>query len=237
MQRKAADGKEAGLQAFSQRKTPLPQLSMQDIKVMMAGQGDKPQTKLLMQVPLNYDIMCAQGVRDWQSQRGVTIEQCDIMTITSDTLGIPKSRTIVQQINHFEGLDSKVREIEECVELMERDLDDLDIPQPSEPVVVEKLFSANHARKPVKLDDTEDNSALQTSFKREVLPKTTITMKASTSTDRAREKVKLAQRTIQGGFGTTVFDSKKNEKKSEVRHHPGKINWIRINELMQDEEF
>ena len=223
---------------FPQRKTPLPQLTAQELRVILSRGNEAPQTKVVFQIPLNYDIMCLQGVRDWKSQRDITIEQDDITTIKSDKLGVPSFKMVIKPVDQFEGLDSKVREIEQCAELMERDLDDLAIPHPAEPPVVEPLFTTTQTRRAVTL--AENESLEGTSYsKKDVFVRTAMHQKSTTSTDRAREKVRLAQRTMKGTFGTSASENTETRdgqtKKRE--HTSGKINWARINELMQQEEF
>ena len=223
---------------FPQRKTPLPQLTPQELKVILSRGAESPQTKVVFQIPLNYDIMCVQGIRDWKSQRDVTIEQDDITTIKSDKLGVPSFKMVIQPVDQFEGLDSKVREIEQCAEMMERDLDDLDIPHPAERPTVEPLFTTTYTRRSVTVQETENLEGTSHS-KKDVFTRTAMQQKSSTSTDRAREKVRLAQRTMKGTFGASSSESvDTREGRNKKREHTsGKINWARINELMQQEEF
>jgi hypothetical protein len=50
---------------FIQRKTPLPRLTSQDLKVALAKTPeDRTHTTVAFQIPLPYDILCAQGVRE-----------------------------------------------------------------------------------------------------------------------------------------------------------------------------
>jgi hypothetical protein len=116
--------------ALTQRTAPLPVLSNQDLKVVFAQEGQAhPQTTVEFQIPLDYDILCAQGCRDWQAQRAITIEQTDITTIKSDALADPSQlRMRAQPVDQFEGLDAKLREIEVEAEAMRKDFDLLDIP-------------------------------------------------------------------------------------------------------------
>ena len=229
-------------QTFQNRKVSLPPLSMQDMRVIFANSsGTRPATKVIMAIPYYHDIMSAQGVKEWNTIRASTIEQEDIVTIKNDTLTQPGAfQFTVQPVNHFEPIDTKVREIEKYADIMEQDLDELEIPQVTETPYVEPIFTEYPKRAPrVRFDEDfgQDSSSSKPKQFGSSKPKTN--KYAISSTERAREKVKIAERTLRHGFG----DSKKRKKvKSSVKKNVsnderGKLNWARINELMQDDKF
>ncbi|OHS93941.1 hypothetical protein TRFO_39872 [Tritrichomonas foetus] len=227
---------------FINRKTQLPALSAQDMKIVFAhSETDKPVTKVVMSIPYYYDLLSAQGVREWNASRAATIEQEDVTTIKNDALSQPGAfHFTIQPIDHFEPIDSKVREIEQFASIMQQDLDELDIPQLAEPPHVEPIFTElPHRTTRVRFDDEEvDEAAIKRQRKQFDKPK--VSRHAISSTDRAREKVKIAERTLKTGFG----DNKKRKKvrdddkrRNVANEERGKVNWARINQLMQEDEF
>ncbi|KAK8894483.1 hypothetical protein M9Y10_022917 [Tritrichomonas musculus] len=235
-------------QTFINRKDPLPDLSFQDIKVVFANSPSiNPATTVVMSIPYYYDLLSPQGIRDWNAQRASSIEQENVTTIRKDSFTKPVSfKTVIQPADEFNSIDQKVNEIKQYATIIEQDLDDLGIPQLTEQPHVEPLFQEyTHHTKRVRIydldtDDQSENaegkSALASSQTKQ-FSKPKISSTILDSTERAREKVKIAEtKLVKSGFSQRKkSDDKKN--RPIANEERGKYNWGRINQLMQEDSF
>jgi hypothetical protein len=229
-------------QAFPQYKSSLPQLTPQDLKVIFAHQAhEHPQTTVVFKIPLNYDILCPQGMRDWKSQRAVSIEQSDITTIKTDNSAANTgTRVTVQPVDHFETLDAKVREIEQDAELMERDLLELGIPELAHPPAVEPLFTTEFDHCVPVIDHTVNMSHTQTlSARREVAAFTKASQGRThqRQASRTKEKIRMAKEVLAAN-PEGPQKRKRDESRAQKRESTtGRVDWPRVIELMQGDTF
>lgn len=236
---------------FKNLKDPLPALSFQDIKVVFANSPmNNPTTTVVMSIPYYYDLLSPQGIRDWNSQRAATIEQEYVTTIKKDSLVKPGSfQTVIQPVNEFQNIDDKVSEIMQYANIIEHDLDDLGIPQLTEKPHVEPLFDdhSRHQRKVRIIDNDLDeqnengeNQSTMTAHTTRQFSKAKISNTALQSTERAREKVRIAERKMEKTFKSGLTQRKKSDSSTSrpiANEERGKYNWTRINQLMQEDTF
>lgn len=239
-------GKHSGTTLVN-RKTPLPELSFQDIKVVFANSpANHPATTVVMSIPYCYDLLSPQGIRDWNAQRASSIEQENVTTIQKDSFYKPVTfKTVIEPVSEFNNIDEKVREIKQYANIIEQDLDELGIPQLTEQPHVEPLFKeySRHEKRVRIYDDTDEQAESQSNASTRTIKqfsKKKISSSIIDSTERAREKVKIAERsldsTVKSGFS-------KRKKSDDMKSRPianeerGKYNWGRINQLMQEDTF
>jgi hypothetical protein len=231
-------------QAFPQCKTALPQLTLQDLKVIFAPKGQElPQTTVRFKIPLHYDILCPQGVRDWKSQRAVSIEQSDITTINTEDIAVNSGcRVAVQPVNHFEPIDAMVAEIEAHANRMREDLELLGIPKLAHPPHVEPLFAYEYVPVVPEIEnaDTVEGSA-QLTPRREaaVFTKSSLSVATVASTNRTKEKIRLAREVLTTDSRTGARKPKSDEKKDGQRRDGAgsRADWGRVLELLQDDPY
>lgn len=233
---------------FKNLKDPLPALSFQDIKVVFANSPtSNPTTTVVMSVPYYYDLLSPQGIRDWNSQRAATIEQEYVTTIKKDSLVRPGSfQAVIQPVNEFKNIDMKVSEIMQYANTIEQDLNDLGIPQLTEKPHVEPLFAdySQHHRRVRIIDDSQDedteNQSTTASHTTRQFSKAKISNTALQSTERAREKVKIAEVKLEATYKSGLTQKKKSSDSKArpiANEERGKYNWTRINQLMQEDTF
>jgi hypothetical protein len=191
-----------------------------------------------MVVPLAYDILSVQGCREWKTHRTVAIEQLDITTIQTDAIAGPSHpRVDIQPVDQFQGVDAKLREIEQDADAMRRDFDSLDIPRPAYSPQIEPLF------RPITYQDraaAEDSDGQFDDGAPLFLPPPPspahpgVSGRAEAERDRARMKLQLAQKArVSGQRGPG------NEHRGgPMRATTGdRVEWTRVADALRDVEY
>lgn len=235
---------------FKNLKDPLPALSFQDMKVVFANSPtNNPTTTVVMSIPYYYDLLSPQGIRDWNAQRAATIEQEYVTTIKKDLLVKPGSfQTVIQPVNEFNNIDMKFNDIMQYANTIEQDLNDLGIPQLKEKPHVEPLFEDNYSsERRVRIMDNDDSneqdgesSSALAAHTTKQFSKAKISNSALYSTERARDKVRRAERSLKTTLDSGFSQKKKSEDSKSrpiANEERGKYNWTRITQLMQEDSF
>lgn len=79
--------------AFSQieRRSPLTPLTHRELQVVLAKpESRRPCADIIFGFPLDYDVMSAQGIREWKAKRPEMIEQDFITMIKTSLVGPPR---------------------------------------------------------------------------------------------------------------------------------------------------
>lgn len=232
---------------FAVLKTALPILSVQDIRVVLANQQNQPPTtKIIRSIPLDYDILTQQGIREWKSSRSMTIEQTDITTIKSNNLHAPsKFKVTVEPVNQFESIDEKVRQIEEYAMRIESDFNELQIPEPTDVPEVQPLFSDKRQRHRSKSSEKIEDPLASSRVERELFYKhePVYPDRVISATEKARYMVRTTEEKMDSGFGRTNIKSKTKETKSKKKQSKKQVsasipvNWDEVNQLLQQNDF
>jgi hypothetical protein len=225
--------------AFTQRKAALPPLTSQDLKVALAKTPhDRPQTIVSFLIPLPYDILCAQGVREWRSQRAATIEQSDVTTIRQDELMDPsfdrKDKT--DRPDYFERLDRKLDEIQDYADRMDRELTELGIPEPAEPPVIEPYFGDDWRYRQIA-DVTPERGdgtpAPPSRLDATMFPAHTAETRRDGLERRAQKKIDRADKAVGRASGRRTSQTKAKSNRPQQPEERGRPDWAKVQSLMQ----
>jgi hypothetical protein len=230
--------------SFPQRKKPLPTLTAKDLREVFAPKDprkeQKQQTQILMEIPLQYDVLCIQGVRDWRAKRAITIEQCDVQPIRSKQFAERADFSASQKpYDQFERLDARMNKIEEIADQMEQDFDSLSIERPDKSrIPVQKPLFGYRLPVEVRPEETRsgDVSARTGAFSMPFAG--SVPLK-----DRARHKIGHALGRREDEFleeeryvVTETREEDRFARTRDFRARTGRIDWDRVNNLMTEDQ-